>query len=462
MKKAAVLDVVGLTPDLIGEHTPFLNKWFDDGKSATVKSMLPAVTCSVQATYLTGTMPDEHGVVGNGWYFRDTGEVRFWMRSGKLIQKPAVWDIAREKNPEFTCANIFWRYATYSGADYVAVERPMYRKDGVKVPDIYAKPMSMRDKLQGELGQFPLFNFWGPNTTIDSSQWIADAAKIVTEEYDPTLSLVYLPHLDYCMQREGPDISSIKQDLREIDQVCEDLITYYEERDTQVIVLSEYGITSVSQPVSLNRILRKEGFITVREELGGEVLDAGASRAFAVADHQVAHIYIEDPADVEPIKQMLEEVPGVETILGKEDKKKYHLDHPRTGELVAIASPEAWFTYYYWLDEGKAPDFAPTVDIHAKPGYDPAEMVLNPDIRFPKLKAGMRLLQKKMGFRYMMDLIPVSGEGVKGSHGRISSNPQTSPLLATKQKQHISEYYLKPTDVQQVILRHLFGDEGEG
>ncbi|HLR38617.1 MAG TPA: alkaline phosphatase family protein, partial [Chitinophagaceae bacterium] len=248
----------------------------------------------------------------------------------------------------------------------------------------------------------------------------------------------------------------------EIDQVCEDLITYYEERDTQVIVLSEYGITSVSQPVSLNRILRKEGFITVREELGGEVLDAGASRAFAVADHQVAHIYIEDPADVEPIKQMLEEVPGVETILGKEDKKKYHLDHPRTGELVAIASPEAWFTYYYWLDEGKAPDFAPTVDIHAKPGYDPAEMVLNPDIRFPKLKAGMRLLQKKMGFRYMMDLIPVSGEGVKGSHGRISSNPQTSPLLATKQKQHISEYYLKPTDVQQVILRHLFGDEGEG
>lgn len=461
MKKTAVLNVVGLTPDLIGEHTPFLNRWFDNGKSVTVNSMLPAVTCSVQATYLTGTMPDEHGVVGNGWYFRDTGEVRFWMRSGKLIQQPAIWDIARRQNPDFTCANLFWRYATYSGADYVAVERPMYRKDGVKVPDVYAKPMSMRDKLQGELGQFPLFNFWGPNTTIDSSQWIADAAKMMTEEYDPTLTLVYLPHLDYCLQREGPNIPEVNKDLHEIDAVCEDLITYYEKRDTQVIVLSEYGITSVNQPVSLNRILRKEGYITVREELGGEVLDAGASRAFAVADHQVAQIYIDDPAEIEPIKQILEEVPGVETILGKEGKKKYHLDHPRAGELVAIASPQAWFTYYYWLDEGKAPDFAPTVDIHAKPGYDPAEMVLNPEIRFPKMKAGMRLLQKKLGFRYIMDLIPINGKGVKGSHGRISSNPQTSPLLATQQKQHITEYYLKPTDVQQVILRHLFGDEAE-
>ncbi|WP_372638709.1 alkaline phosphatase family protein [Fodinibius sp.] len=461
MKKTAVLNVVGLTPDLIGEHTPFLQRWVDEGKSATVKSMLPAVTCPVQATYLTGTMPDEHGVVGNGWYFRDTGEIRFWMRSGKLIQQPAVWDIARRRDPDFTCANIFWRYATYSGADYVAVERPMYRKDGVKVPDIYAKPMSMRDKLQDELGQFPLFNFWGPNTTIDSSRWIADAAKIITEEYDPTLTLVYLPHLDYCLQRVGPDTENIQNDLREIDRVCEDLITYYEQRDTGVIVLSEYGITSVNQPVSLNRVLRKEGYITVREEWGGEVLDAGASGAFAVADHQVAHVYIEDPADIEPVREMLEAVPGVETVLGKEGKKKYHLDHPRSGELVAVASPDAWFTYYYWLDDDKAPDFAPTVDIHAKPGYDPAEMILDPEITFPRLKAGLRLLQKKLGFRYIMDLIPTNGRAVKGSHGRISADPQGSPLLATRQEHHLPEYYLQPTDVREVIWRHLFGEETE-
>jgi predicted AlkP superfamily pyrophosphatase or phosphodiesterase len=312
MQKTAVLNVVGLTPDLIGEQTPFLADWFAKGEMVSVGSMLPSVTCSVQATYLTGTMPDKHGIVANGWYFRDTSEVRFWMRSGKLIQQPAIWDKARREDPDFTRANLFWRYATYSGADYVVVERPMYRKDGVKVPDIYARPMSMRDKLQDELGQFPLFNFWGPNTSIVSSQWIADAAKMVAEEHDPTLNLVYLPHLDYCLQREGPNISAIGNDLREIDEVCKDLITFYEQRDTQVIVLSEYGIRSVNKPVSLNRVLRENGFITVREEMGGEVLDAGASRAFAVADHQLAHIYVEDPADVEPVWGRLEEVPGVE------------------------------------------------------------------------------------------------------------------------------------------------------
>ncbi|MCW9707806.1 alkaline phosphatase family protein [Fodinibius salsisoli] len=456
MQKTAVLNVVGLTPDLIGEHTPFLQKWFNKGSVASVDPILPAVTCSAQATYLTGTMPSEHGVVGNGWYFRDTGEIRFWMRSGKLIQQQTIWDISRQKNPDFTCANLFWRYATYSGADYVVIERPMYRKDGVKVPDIYAKPMSYRDTLQDELGQFPLFNFWGPNTSIVSSQWIADSAKMVAKEFDPTLNLVYLPHLDYCLQRSGPDISEIKTDLQEIDQVCEELINFYEERGTQVIVLSEYGITEVNQPVSLNRTLRKNGFITVREELGGEVLDAGASRAFAVADHQVAHIYVEDPVDIEPVKQMLEEMPGVAAILGKEGKKEAGLNHARSGELVAIAESKAWFTYYYWLDDAKAPDFAPTVDIHAKPGYDPAEMLMDPEITFPILKAGMRLLQKKLGFRYMMDLIPIHGKGVRGSHGLITESAGVNPLLVSQQGQHIPKSRLEPTQVQGIILQHLF------
>ncbi|MDR8391871.1 alkaline phosphatase family protein [Aliifodinibius sp. S!AR15-10] len=458
MQKTAVLNVVGLTPDLIGEHTPFLADWFEKGKMASVDSMLPSVTCSVQATYLTGTMPNKHGIVANGWYFRDTSEVRFWMRSGKLIQQPAIWDKARREDPEFTCANLFWRYATYSGADYVVVERPMYRKDGVKVPDIYARPMSMRDRLQGELGQFPLFNFWGPNTSIVSSQWIADVAKMVAEEHDPTLNLVYLPHLDYCLQREGPNISAIGKDLSEIDDVCRDLITFYEQRDTQVIVLSEYGIRSVNKPVSLNRVLRENGFITVREEMGGEVLDAGASRAFAVADHQLAHIYVEDPADVELVREMLEELPGVEVILDKKEQKEYELDHPRSGELVAIAEPEAWFTYYYWLDDEKAPDFAPTVDIHAKPGYDPAEMILDPEIPLPMLKAGLRLLQKKLGFRYVMDLIPIDGSGVKGSHGRRESAKGIRPLVASQQPELIktgSDGSVAPTAVFDVIMDHL-------
>lgn len=457
MHKTAVLNIVGLTPGLIGEHTPFLSGWFSKGKMASVKSMLPAVTCPVQATYLTGVMPDKHGIVGNGWYFHDMDEIKFWRQSNKLIQAPKIWERAKREDPEFTCANLFWWYNMNSSVDYLVTPRPIYRSDGVKIPDILTKPAGLRDRLQERLGQFPLFNFWGPNTSIHASRWIADSAKMVAEEYDPTLTLIYIPHLDYNLQRIGPDDPGIKKDLREVDEVCKNLIAFYEERNTRVIVLSEYGITPVNQPVSLNRVLRENGYITVREELGGEILIPGDSRAFAVADHQAAHIYIEDPADIEPVKKLLEQVPGVERVLDKEKKKEFHLDHPRSGELVAIAEPEAWFTYYYWLDDDKAPDFAPTVDIHTKPGYDPAELLVDPGIPFPKLKAGFRLLQKKLGFRYIMDLIPVEGSGVKGSHGRISSTPQNSPLLITRFPDLVSKSDLEPTDVHDIILSHLLG-----
>src|SRR5699024_10521821 len=396
-----------------------------------------------------------------GWYFRDTAEVRFWMRSGHLIQGQKVWDIARQRNPEFSCANLFWRYGAYAGADYTVIERPMYRKDGVKVPDIYANPMSLRDELQDRLGPFPLFNFWGPNTSIKGSRWIADAAKIVERKYDPTLSLVYLPHMDYGLQRHGPDQSKIKQDLNEIDDVCRELIHFYENRGIEVIVLSEYGITSVNQPVSLNRVLRKHGYITVREEKGGEVLDPGASGAFAVADHQLAHIYVQNTDKIKQVRKLLASVPGVDTILDKNTKKKWGLDHPRSGELVAIAEPKAWFTYYYWLDDDKAPDFAPTVDIHAKPGYDPAEMILDPDISFPKLKAGFTLLKKKLGFRYILDLVPTHGDHVNGSHGRIPDSNQKGPLLGSQNKQLIPSDSLQPANVQQIMLDHIFDPRSE-
>ncbi|MFW6157430.1 MAG: alkaline phosphatase family protein, partial [Balneolaceae bacterium] len=298
MHKTAVLNVVGLTPDLVGQDTPFLSEWFARGKMAGIESMLPAVTCSVQATYLTGKMPNEHGIVGNGWYFREMDEIKFWRQSNKLVQAPKVWEKAKQEDPDFTCANLFWWYNMNSSVDYLVTPRPIYRTDGVKIPDIYTEPITMRDKLQGELGQFPLFNFWGPNTTIESSRWIADCAMMVDAEYSPTLSLIYLPHLDYNLQRIGPEDPRISTDLREIDDVCRDLITHYEERGTRVIVLSEYGITPVNKPVSLNRELRKQGYITVREELGQEILIPGGSRAFAVADHQIAHIYIEDPDDI--------------------------------------------------------------------------------------------------------------------------------------------------------------------
>ncbi|PHJ57494.1 phosphodiesterase [Nostoc linckia z18] len=455
MKKTVVLNVVGLTPSLLGKNTPFLSTWAAKGQVVPIKPVLPAVTCSVQATYLTGKLPNEHGIVANGWYFRDECEVKFWRQSNKLVQAPKVWEIAKSIDSNFTCANLFWWYNMYSSVDYAITPRPMYPADGRKLPDIYTHPSDVRSPIQSDLGQFPLFDFWGPKTSINSSQWIANSAKWIEERYSPTLSLVYLPHLDYCLQKFGHDEKRIQKDLLEIDGVCKELIEYYQARNTQVIILSEYGITPVNQAVHLNRILRENNLIAVREELGRELLDFGASIAFAVADHQIAHVYVNDHAYIPKVRSLLEATQGVAQVLDEQGKQAYHLNHPRSGELVAIAAPNTWFTYYYWLDDNKAPDFARTVDIHRKPGYDPVELFLNPQIKFPQGKIALKLLQKQLGFRYLMDVIPLDASIVRGSHGHITTSTNEGPLFITHQTHLVDSDIIEPTDVCSLILKHL-------
>jgi predicted AlkP superfamily pyrophosphatase or phosphodiesterase len=455
VRKTAVLNVVGLTPKLLGKAMPGLSAWAAKGKIAGIQAVTPAVTCSAQATYLTGTWPETHGIVANGWYFRDECEIKFWRQSNRLIQAPKIWERAQELDSSFTCANLFWWYNMHSSADYSVTPRPMYPADGRKIPDIYTKPAELRAELQSLLGTFPLFYFWGPNASIRSTRWIAEAAKKVDEKYGATLTLIYLPHLDYSLQRLGPDASAIEADLRQIDAVCTDLISYFESRGTQVVVLSEYGVAPVSHPVHINRMLREKGFIAVREELGGELLDAGASAAFAVSDHQIAHIYVNDISRLDRVRKLAESLPGVDRVLDNEGKQEYHLSHPRSGELVAIAKPDAWFTYYYWLDDRRAPDFARTVDIHRKPGYDPAELFIDPKLRFPKLKVGMTLAKKIMGFRYLMDVIPLDAAQVKGSHGRVTDSAVEGPLFITQQKSILPKDCLSATDVCGLLLDHL-------
>jgi predicted AlkP superfamily pyrophosphatase or phosphodiesterase len=455
MNKTIVLNVVGLTPELIGEHTPFLARWQKQGKTTSIKPVLPAVTCTAQATYYTGENPAQHGIVANGWYFRDECEVKLWRQSNKLVQAPKIWDKARMLDPNFTCANLFGWYNMYSTVDYAVTPRPMYLADGRKLPDIYTEPMELRPWLTSELGEFPLFNFWGPNTSVKSSQWIADAAKQVELKYSPTLTLVYLPHLDYCLQKIGTNPDDIAQDLQEIDRVCQGLIEFYEAKDGKVIVLSEYGITKVSQPIHLNRLFRQQGLITVREELGTEILIPGASKAFAVADHQIAHVYVNDPSCLSQVQNILENTPGVDLVLDQTGKEKHHLDHERSGELVAIANPDAWFTYYYWLDDKFAPDFARTVDIHRKPGYDPVELFVDPRLSLPKVKVGLTLLKKKLGFRYLMDVIPLDASLVKGSHGHVTQAVGRSPLLITQQQDLLNSKTIEAKEVFQIILAHL-------
>jgi predicted AlkP superfamily pyrophosphatase or phosphodiesterase len=449
--KTVVLCTVALTPELLGDATPRLKRFADAGGVVPLGGVTPAVTATVQSTYLTGRPPSGHGAVGNGWLFRDTMEVRLWQQSNRLVQAPKVWEAA----PDVTCANLCWWFAMYSSADVTVTPRPMYPADGRKIPDCYTKPGDLRDRLQAELGQFPLFRFWGPAASIESTKWIADAAKLVDAEFDPTLSLIYLPHLDYALQKKGPAAGGIRTELGELDAVAGDLIDFYEARGARVIVLSEYGIVPVSRPVHPNRVLRSAGLINYRMELGHEVLDIGGSEAFAMADHQLSHVYVRDPARIAEVKALLEGVPGVGEVLDDAGKREYGLDHDRSGELVLIAEPDAWFTYYYWEDDAKAPDYARTVDIHRKPGYDPVELFLDPAIRVPPLALGSRLVRKKLGFRTLMDVIPLDASLVKGSHGRIPDDPSKGPLLMTNQANLLDDGELAATGVHDLILRHL-------
>ena len=455
MHKTIVLNAVGLTPALICEHTPRLREFAGGGATAHVGHVLPAVTTTVQSTYLTGMWPSEHGIVANGWYFRDECEIRFWKQSNKLVQRPKVWEAARQIDPSFTCANICWWYNMYSTADYAVTPRPMYPADGRKIPDCWTHPPELRDWLQRELGQFPLFQFWGPATSINATRWIADAAIKVDERFSPTLTLVYLPHLDYGLQRTGTKPADIPQDLRDLDAECGKLIDHFTQRGARVIVLSEYGIMPVSRPVHLNRVLRERGLLSFRDEMGREVLDAGESRAFAVADHQIAHVYVNEPSRLAEVRSLLQSTPGVELVLDESGKRQQRLDHPRCGELVAVAAEDAWFTYYYWLDDTRAPDFARTVDIHRKPGYDPVELFLDPGLKAPKAKIAWALAKRKLGFRTLLDVIPLDASLVRGSHGRPPPSPEHAPVLLTNQRNLLGSGDLAATDVFQTILRHL-------
>ncbi|WP_140939411.1 alkaline phosphatase family protein [Sphingobacterium lumbrici] len=452
MKKTVVIDVVGLSANLIGKYTPFLKQYIEDKNLAAIAPMLPAVTTSVQSTYLTGKQPTEHGIVGNGWYDDVDAEIKFWKQSNKLVLAEKIWDKAKKEDPNFTCANLFWWYNMYSDVDYSVTPRPNYLADGRKLPDCYAQPAELRDILQEKLGQFPLFQFWGPGANIQSSKWIAEASMITEELYDPTLSLIYLPHLDYCLQKFGNDWSNIGKELEEIDTLIKELVAFYEKKGANIIILSEYGIVPVDHPIHINRIFRQAGLLQVRVERGLELLDAGASQAFVVADHQVAHVYINDKSVLPEVKEILDKIPGIALVLDKEGKKAYGIDHARAGDFVLVADQKSWFTYYFWLDDAKAPDYARCVDIHKKPGYDPVEMFMS-----SKYRALYKLLRKKAGFRYVMDVIPLNANLVKGSHGSVNTPSEFHPVLITDTDLNNSN--IQATEVYGLIWKSLHSEK---
>lgn len=452
-KPLLLINVVGLTPALLGEATPCINAFRQRGQMAKLQPSFPAVTTTVQASMLTGLPPSGHGIVGNGWYLRDQAEIRFWQQSNALIQGEKVWQSLKRHIPGFRCSQLFWWYNMYADVDASVTPRPHYPADGRKVFGLYSHPASLHEAIEQHIGPFPFQNFWGPASNIGSSRWIVDCAIIEFQLNRPDLQLVYLPHLDYGLQRLGPEHLSITDELRAIDKEVGRLLDFAQQQQAAVMLVSEYGIEPVQQSVSINRILRAEGLLKVRNSLSWELLDPGASDAFAVADHQVAHVYLKRDQDLVRVKSLLQRQTGIELVLDKTEQQAWQLNHPRSGDLVAVAEQGYWFDYYYWFDDRKAPDFARTVDIHRKPGYDPLELFIDPAIRFPKLKVARRLLQKKLGLRYYMDLIPLDTRMVRGSHGRLPSTGQTGPLLITDCDLRLSDC-LPVTAVKQLLLQH--------
>ncbi len=427
-----VLNAVGLTGRLLA-MAPRLREMAEKGWQRPLREVVPAVTCTAQASILTGLPPDGHGVVGNGWYFRDTGEVRFWQQSNALIGAEPLYVTARrmaaDRGRSFKSAKLFWWFNQGAAVDLSITPKPYYAADGNKAFGIAGTPDGLTDRIESELGRFPFHTFWGPSAGLACTSWIARCASSVLRDDRPDLTLVYLPHLDYDPQRFGPSGSDLPRLVRELDDACAPLLDQAEKSGARVWAVGEYGHCDVSRHVEPNRILRRAGLLGIRPGPFGEVFDPLAARAFAVCDHQVAHVYIKDPGDLGRVRDLMADQPGVARLLAGEARGEVGLDHPRSGEIVALAEPDAWFAYPFWLDDDRAPDYARTVDIHRKPGYDPCELFLDPKLAAPKLRVARRLLRKKLGFRTLFDVIPLDPSVVRGSHGLPARRVEDRPIL---------------------------------
>lgn len=443
MKPVLLLDIVGLTAKALS-HMPRLGKLAAQGWSSELATVLPAVTCTVQSTMLTGLTPAQHGIVGNGWYFRGLGDVFLWRQHNRLVSGEKIWETARHQKPGYTAGNICWWYAMGMTTDFTVTPRPIYHADGRKSPDAYVRPPALHDELMERHGDFPLFQYWGPTAAIESTQWIVDSTRHVLRNQAPHLLMAYLPHLDYDLQRFGPDSPEAARAASELDRVLAPLLDEAESRGYAVIAVAEYGIEKAHTPVDINRVLRREGLLEVYVQDGREQLDPWTSRAFAVADHQVAHVYVSDAADIERVTAILRATGGVDEVLDREAQGRYGLDHERAGELVVVAEPGAWFTYYFWLDDHRAPEYARGVDIHRKPGYDPAELFFNPADPLAKAKAGLNLVKKRLGLRYAMSTVPLDPTHVRGTHGRLPDSTDGTPLI-------IASYEQIPSSVETLL-----------
>jgi predicted AlkP superfamily pyrophosphatase or phosphodiesterase len=401
MNYSILLDVVGLEMrHLDSGLLPNIAKISENGEAAKLKPTFPAVTSTVQASILSGKYPREHGIISNGLYDRSTYNVLFWEQSSSLVQTQRVWDtVKQEKNSKKT-AVLFWQNTMYANSDIVVTPRPIHLDDKM-VMWCYSKPVGYYEKLKEKFGEFNLASYWGPFASPKSSEWIANAAEYTLESERPNFLFVYIPHADYSAQRFGKTTVQVRDDLKKADEIVGRLVQKVSDlgiRDeTQFIIISEYAFNDVKAAVPLNLVLRDAGLLSIRTIHEKEYLDFEYSKAFAMVDHQVAHVYIKNGYERET-RKALENTEGVEKILDSSGKKELAIDHERSGDLIAVSARDRWFSYYWWYDENRAPDFAGKVDIHRKPGYDPVELFIDQETKS----------------------IPLDARLVKGSHGRPS------------------------------------------
>lgn len=430
------LSVPGLRPHDVAQM-PQLSRLTAAGDQASLVPSFPAVTWPVQANMLTGKLPADHGVVANGFYWRDEAKVEMWTASNEKIEAPQIWDLLHRHDPSLTSAVWFPMLSKKCGADYVCMPAPIHNPDGSESLWCYTKPIELYGDLRDTYGHFPLQHFWGPMANIKATAWIADSAALAAKRYQPNFFYLYLPHLDYAAQRDGPDSDAAITALAELDEVigtlAREFSTAYAGENVLWMIASEYVITPVDHVAYPNRVLRDAGLLRVRDEEDGEHLEVASSPAWALVDHQFSHVFINDadPQVVQQVIDLFQGRAGIAEVLAGTDREKYGLAHSRAGEVVLISTSNSWQAYYWWQDDARAPGFARTVDIHRKPGYDPVEL----------------------HFDRQTKSIPLDATLVKGSHGAPATTPEQRGLLLSSQKGVFTEQPLADTDIADLVLR---------
>jgi Type I phosphodiesterase / nucleotide pyrophosphatase len=426
------LSVPGLRPQDL-DQMPRLSRLMAAGSRASLTPSFPCATWPTQATMLTGKTPNEHGVIGNGFYWRDTCEVEMWTAWNDKIMAPQIWDLLHERDPTIQSAVWFPMLSKGAGADYICMPKPVHNPDGSESLWCYTKPTELYGDLRDAHGHFPLKHFWGPLANIKSTAWIADSAVTAAKRFKPNFFYLYLPHLDYAAQKTGPDSEAASQAVRDLDELIGKLADEMQSAyDSQLVwlVASEYVITPVDHVTYPNRVLREAGLLTVRTEDDGEHLDYANSDAWALADHQFSHVFVKDAkADViANVVELFEGVEGIDEVLAGSERDKYHISHERAGDVILISSSNSWQAYYWWLDDANAPGFARTVDIHQKPGYDPVELY----------------------FDMATKSIPLDATLVKGSHGAPVTSLEQKGILLCSESGLVAD--VADTDVCDIVL----------